>query len=124
MDILSTTFSTLQNAQRKGHLYVRLRFSSHVWAILLVLYTEGYIAGCTRHQGSIVTKLKYVDGRPGMTALRRVSKPGKQQYTSAHALPMVRHGLGSYILSTSHGVLCDRDALRLRVGGELLAYVV
>lgn len=124
MDILSNSFSALCNAQKQGHPQVRVPFSSHVWNVLCVLYIEGYIQGFRRHETSILVKLRYTGDLPGILRMRRISRPGKKVYTSARALPTLRQGLGSYILATSYGVLCDRDAARLGCGGELLAYVV
>ncbi len=89
-----------------------------------MLFVEGYIAGFRRQETSIRIKLKYVGDRPGLTHLRRVSRPGKKMYTQGRRLPSLRQGLGSYILSTPYGVLCDRDAARLGSGGEIVAYVV
>ena len=75
-------------------------------------------------EGSIVIRLKYgADRERTITGLRRVSKPGRRVYAKRDGLPRVMGGLGVAILSTSRGLMTDRDAARSRVGGEVLAYV-
>jgi small subunit ribosomal protein S8 len=67
--------------------------------------------------------LKYFQDKPVIRELRRVSKPGLRQYVSVEEIPRVRNGLGMAMLSTSHGVMTDREARAAKVGGELLAIV-
>ena len=67
--------------------------------------------------------LKYYQDRPVIRELRRVSKPGLRKYVGAQEIPRIRNGLGMAILSTSRGVMTDRDARASKVGGELLAIV-
>jgi small subunit ribosomal protein S8 len=67
--------------------------------------------------------LKYFQDKPVIRELRRVSKPGLRQYVGVEEIPRVRNGLGMALLSTSHGVLTDREARAAKVGGELLAIV-
>ncbi len=75
-------------------------------------------------QGVIKITLKYGEGKtPVIKGLRRVSKPGLRIYSNAEELPKVMKGLGVAIISTSKGVLTDREARRLNVGGEVLAFV-
>lgn len=124
MDHLSNTLVAVQNAHQRAHTSVRVPFSSHVWNVLFVLYTEGYIAGFLREGHSLLIKLRYVDGLPVLRRARRVSRPGKRQYVGVHEIPYARQGLGTYIVATPYGILCDRDAVRLNTGGELLAYVI
>ncbi len=68
-------------------------------------------------------QLRYTDGRPAITGLRRISKPGRRIYVSYDDVPRVLNGLGIAVISTSRGVLTDRQARELRVGGEVLCYV-
>ena len=75
-------------------------------------------------QGIIRITLKYTDGKsPVITGLRRVSKPGLRIYSSCEDMPKVRKGLGIAIVSTSKGIMTDKKARELNVGGELLAFV-
>ena len=97
-------------------------------AILEILAAEGYIGGFT-HEGEGVHQafrvaLKYGPRRQRtITGIRRVSKPGRRIYRAASDLPRVMGGLGIAIVSTSQGVMTDKDAVRKGIGGEILAYV-
>ena len=75
-------------------------------------------------QGVIKVTLKYVDGKtPVITGLRRVSKPGLRIYSNVEDMPKVMKGLGIAIISTSKGVMTDRQARAEHIGGEVLAYI-
>jgi small subunit ribosomal protein S8 len=97
-------------------------------AIARILQQEGYIESFQREgegvEESIRVQLKYGRGRERViTGLKRVSKPGRRVYAKRDALPRVMGGLGVAILSTSQGLMTDRQAARSRLGGEVLAYV-
>ena len=97
-------------------------------AVLKILDAEGYIAGYSREgegvQEAFRIRLKYgVRRRRAITGLRRISKPGRRTYRGRDELPRVQGGLGVAIISTSHGVMTDKDAARKGIGGEVLAYV-
>ena len=97
-------------------------------AVLKILDQEGYIEGFARegegvHQAFRIN-LKYgVRRRRAITGLRRISKPGRRIYRGRDELPRVQGGLGVAIISTSHGVMTDKEAARKGIGGEVLAYV-
>jgi small subunit ribosomal protein S8 len=97
-------------------------------AVLKILDQEGYIEGFVRegegvHQAFRIN-LKYgARRRRAITGLRRISKPGRRIYRGRDELPRVQGGLGVAIISTSHGVMTDKEAARKRIGGEVLAYV-
>ena len=93
-----------------------------------ILQREGYIEGFERDgegvEASILIRLKYGrDRERTITGLRRVSKPGRRVYAKRDGLPRVMGGLGVAILSTSQGLMTDREAARNGLGGEVLAYV-
>ena len=93
-----------------------------------ILLDEGYIKGFQviedGKQGVIRITLKYSDNKsPVITGLRRVSKPGLRIYSSCEDMPKVRKGLGIAIVSTSKGIMTDKKARELNVGGEVLAFV-
>ncbi len=96
-------------------------------AILDVLKREGYIDGYKVEGEGVKKRLKvyirYHKGQPVIRHIERVSKPGRRVYVGVEEIPKVYNGLGIAILSTSKGVLSDREAKRLRVGGELIAKV-
>jgi small subunit ribosomal protein S8 len=93
-----------------------------------ILASQGYVAG-TEVEGEgkdrkITIRLKYGPNREKtITGLKRISKPGKRVYAGREEIPRVLGGLGIAILSTSRGMLTDRQAKKLRVGGEVIAYV-
>jgi small subunit ribosomal protein S8 len=97
-------------------------------AITQILVDEGYVKSLQviddGKQGIIRVTLKYCDGKsPVITGLRRVSKPGLRIYSSCEDMPKVRKGLGIAIVSTSKGIVTDKKARELNVGGEVLAYI-
>ena len=97
-------------------------------SIAQILLDEGYIKSFQvvedGKQGIIRITLKYTDSKaPVITGLRRVSKPGLRIYSSCADMPKVRKGLGIAIVSTSKGIMTDKKARELNVGGEVLAYV-
>ena len=97
-------------------------------AILDILAAEGFIDGYSREGEGIESafriRLKYgARKQRTITGLRRVSKPGRRTYRGRHQLPRVMGGLGIAIVSTSQGVMTDRDASRKGIGGEIVAYV-
>jgi small subunit ribosomal protein S8 len=93
-----------------------------------ILAAEGYLAGCSEgtddngHK-TLVVQLKYVEGVPAITGLKRVSTPGRRLYTRYTEIPKVLNGLGMSVLSTSKGLLKDRDARRQKLGGEVICNV-
>ena len=94
-----------------------------------ILRDEGFLDGVVTgetdtHQGTLTVKLRY-DGRAScaISGLRRVSRPGQRKYVPAKDVPKVRNGLGIAILSTSQGVMTDREARKRGVGGEILCEV-
>src|SRR5690606_12658110 len=97
-------------------------------AITQILLDKGYIRNYLNiddgKQGLLRVYLKYDrDGQPVIQLLRRASRPGLRYYIGADELPRVKNGLGVAIVSTSRGVMTDKEARRIHVGGEVLAYV-
>jgi len=110
------------------HEHVRVPASKLKLEIAKVLKGQGYIQKYDlvddKRQGQIRIHLRYGEnGEPVITGLRRVSKPGLRVYVDAKRVPRVMGGLGVAVLSTSTGVLTDREARQRRVGGEVLCYV-
>ena len=95
--------------------------------VLDVLQREGYIRGYREelvggHSGLRI-ELKYFEGQPAIKHVARISKPGRRVYSGSKELPRVRNGLGMAILSTSKGIMSDRQARQAQTGGDLLAYI-
>ena len=127
-DTIADLLTRIRNANSAKHDTVDVPASNMKKAITQILLDEGYIKGFTvvedGKQGIIRIALKYGQGKsPVITGLRRVSKPGLRIYTSCEEMPRVMKGLGIAILSTSKGVMTDREARKQNVGGEVLAFV-
>ena len=127
-DPIADLLTRIRNASTAKHPSVEIPASNMKKAICQILVDEGYIKGMQVKndtvQGTIVVTLKYqANGEPVISGLRRVSKPGLRVYVGADELPRVLRGLGSAIVSTSKGVMTDKKARELRVGGEVLAFV-
>ena len=131
-DPIADYLTRLRNAQIAGHRVVVIPASKLKKRMTEILYDQGYIlkykfddeAGKGK-QGEISIALKYEkDTRtPVIRKLKRVSKPGLRQYVNADSLPRVINGLGVAIISTSRGLMTDKQARKEHVGGEVLCYV-
>lgn len=118
----------LRNASRARHVAVEVRCSRFLTQILDVLKQEGLIrtykvTGETQAQRTLRVYLKYMKKTPAISQLIRVSKPGCRVYRKASELPRVLGGLGVALVSTSKGMLTEREAYRRRLGGEVICYV-
>lgn len=127
-DPVSDYLARIRNAQQANHKFVDIPASKQKRAITQILLEKGYIRNYLNiddgKQGLLRIYLKYdVSGDPVIHLLKRVSTPGLRRYVGADELPRVKNGLGVAILSTSRGMMTDKEARRVHVGGEVLAYV-
>ena len=127
-DTIADLLTRIRNANSAKHDTVQIPASNMKKAICQILLDEGYIKSFSVEedgkQGVITVTLKYLEGKqPVIQGLRRVSKPGLRIYSSVEDMPKVMKGLGVAILSTSKGIMTDRQARKDNVGGEVLAYV-
>ena len=127
-DSIVDMLTRIRNANSAKHDTVKVPASNMKKAIAQILVDEGYIKGFKVEedgkQGIIEIELKYGPNKSSViTGLRRVSKPGLRIYTDCENMPKVIKGLGIAILSTSKGVMTDKDARKANVGGEVLAFV-
>lgn len=127
-DSIADLLTRIRNANTQKHESVEIPASNLKKAIVQILLDEGYIKSFTvtedGKQGIIKVVLKYTEDKaPVITGLRRVSKPGLRIYSDVENLPKVMKGLGIAIISTSKGVMTDRQARNENVGGEVLAYI-
>ena len=127
-DSIADMLTRIRNAQTARHETVTLETSIMKKSIAQILLDEGYIAAFEEVDGGVnknlVISLKYVNkNQKVITGLKRISKPGRRIYASCEELPKVLGGLGIVIVSTSKGVMVDREARKLGIGGEVLAYV-
>ncbi|MBR3988041.1 MAG: 30S ribosomal protein S8 [Clostridia bacterium] len=127
-DTIADLLTRIRNASSAKHATVDIPASNMKKAICQILLDEGYIKSYTvaedNKQGVITVVLKYGEGKmPAITGLRRVSKPGLRIYADVENLPRVMKGLGIAIISTSKGIMTDREARKAHVGGEVLAFI-
>lgn len=126
-DPISDMLTRIRNAQQVKKAHVDMPKSTLKVAIADVLKQEGYITDVAdvadAHHPTIRVTLKYHNGTPVIESLQRVSKPSLRKYKQANDLPKVKGGLGVAIISTSKGVMSDREARRNNLGGEVLVYV-
>ena len=127
-DPIADMLTRIRNAGAARHATVEVPASSMKKAIAQILLDEGYIKAFeiveNGTQGTIKITLKYsANKEKAISGLRRVSKPGLRVYVGADELPRVLRGLGIAIISTSKGVMTDKKARELHVGGEVLAFI-
>ena len=127
-DPIADMLTRIRNANNAKHETVEIPGSKLKLAIAKILQEEGYIKSYqfieNGNQGVIKITLRYLGkGEKVITGLRRVSKPGLRVYVSSEELPKVLRGLGIAIISTSKGVMTDKNARKEHVGGEVLAFV-
>ena len=126
-DPIADMLTRIRNALTAKHESVEVPASNMKKAIANILLEEGYVANVRFEDdglsGKIVIDLKYADGKSVITGLKRVSKPGLRKYAGADNMPKVLGGLGTAIVSTSKGIMTDRQAKAANVGGEMLSFV-
>ncbi len=126
-DPISDFLTRFKNASRAGNATFTAPHSKIKVEIARILEEQGYIWGYEVNTSGkfpeIVVKTKFQDGKPALTDLKRMSKPGIRRYVGADDMPRVLNGLGIAIVSTSRGLMTGHSAKRQNIGGELLAYV-
>ena len=127
-DTIADMLTRIRNANSAKHDSVDIPASNVKKAIAQILLDEGYINGFqvieNGNQGILQISLKYGPNKTQIiTGLRRISKPGLRIYSDVENMPKVMKGLGIAILSTSKGIMTDKQARKANVGGEVLAYV-
>lgn len=129
-DVIGDYLTRIRNAQSAGHKVVEIPASKLKERITEILYSQGYILRykveeTPNKQGVIKVALKYDNGtgEPVIKKLQRASRPGLRKYSGGDSLPRVINGLGIAIVSTSRGVMTDKEARSQNIGGEVLCYV-
>ncbi|MEY3366978.1 MAG: hypothetical protein RI973_133 [Bacteroidota bacterium] len=129
-DPIADFLTRIRNAQQAGHRVVEIPASKEKKAITEILFDNGYILNykfddAAGKNGIIKIAIKYdaLTRRPVIQDLKRVSRPGLRQYRKADDLPKVINGLGIAIISTSKGIMSDKQAREHHVGGEVLCYI-
>ena len=127
-DPIADMLTRIRNASQANFKTVDIPASNMTKDIAEILFNEGYIKAYEEinndNQGIIRVSLKYTEkGKKVISGLRRISKPGLRIYASKEELPRVLNGLGIALISTSKGIMTDKKARELGVGGEVLAYI-
>jgi len=128
-DPIADFLTRIRNAQMAGHRIVEIPASNLKKRMTEILYNQGYILKYKfeddNKQGVIKIALKYdpTTKEPAIKTLERISRPGLRQYSSPAEFTRVKNGLGVAIISTSKGVMTDKDAKSQNVGGEVLCYI-
>nr|YP_009531923.1 ribosomal protein S8 [Hymenophyllum holochilum]AXZ97012.1 ribosomal protein S8 [Hymenophyllum holochilum] len=128
-DTISTMITLLRNANTRRKTTVQIPSNSITKNIGRILLEEGFVKSIAEHTKNMKdfldVTLKYSGKKkkPYMTALKRISKPGLKIYSGHRGMPRVLGGIGIVILSTSYGLMTDREARQKKIGGEILCYV-
>jgi len=127
-DPIGDMIARIKNAQMRSLSEVVIPSSKFRAKILDVLKQEGYISDYKvlsdkKNRGNLFVNLKYSNGIPVITEIKRISKPGRRIYARADSIPKIQNGLGLAIVSTSKGIMTDNDARNQNVGGEILCRV-
>ena len=127
-DAIADMLTRIRNAKSMRYEEVQVPASNIKKEIARILKDEGFINDYTINndnaQGTIILKLKYTDKKESaITGLKRISKPGLRVYAKSDEIPKVLNGLGIAIISTSKGIMTDKEARKENLGGEVLAYI-
>jgi small subunit ribosomal protein S8 len=128
-DPIADYLTRIRNAVMANHRIVEIPASSIKKDITKILFDQGYILNYKFEDetkpGLIKIALKYhpVTKQPAISNMTRISKPGLRKYAGSEELPRVLNGLGIAIVSTSHGMMTDKEARKLKIGGEVICYV-
>ena len=126
-DPIADMLTRIRNANQAKHASVEMPASRLKLEILAVLKNEGFISEYEKvedgKQGVIKVTLKYNNKQSVIKGLKKISKPGLRVYAKSSELPKVLNGLGIAIISTSNGIMTDREARQKKLGGEVIAFV-
>ena len=126
-DLIADVFTMIRNAIMAKKNNVDVPASNTIKSILGILKKENYIDNFKliedKKQGIVRVYLKYLAGKPAIINIKRVSRPGLRYYVRSKSLPSVLRGRGIAIVSTSKGIITDKEARDLGVGGEIIGYI-
>ena len=125
-DTIADMLTRIRNANAQKHATVDVPYSKEKEAIANILLAEGFVEAIDIIEDSYKTiriTLKYVNNTKVIQGLKRISKPGLRIYAKSEELPRVLNGLGIAIISTSKGIMTDKEARKENLGGEVLAYI-
>ena len=126
-DPIADTLTILRNALSVRKETVEFPASKLLERVMGIFKNDGYIEDYRllkdNKQGVVKVYLKYENNKPGITGIKRISRPGLRVYADNERIPRVLSGLGTAALSTSKGVISDREARKLKIGGEVICYI-
>ncbi|MEG1008370.1 MAG: 30S ribosomal protein S8 [Clostridia bacterium] len=126
-DPIADMLTRIRNANQAKHATVDIPFSKIKSSIADILLNEGYISKIEVLEDGVIKNirvtLKYIDNERVLQGLKRISRPGLRIHANNEELPRVLNGLGIAIISTSKGIMTDKSARKLNIGGEVLAYI-
>ena len=126
-DLIADAFTMVRNAIMSKKENLDIPVSKTISAIIEILKREGYIDNFKfiedKKQGVLRVYLKYTAGKPAIRGIKRISKPGLRVYVKHEKVPLVLRGKGLAIISTSKGIMTDREARDAKLGGEVILYI-
>ena len=123
MDSVGDALIRIKNAYLIGKQSVSVRYSKLVLNLMKLLQKEGFLDAVSQKEEELIITLKYIERKPAITDIKRVSKPSLRVYKGVSELPSVLNGLGIAIISTPKGLMTEKEAKDKRVGGEVLALI-
>jgi len=126
-DPIADTLTIIRNATNAHHETVEFPASKLLERMMAIFKTDGYIEDFRllkdNKQGVIKVYLKYENNKPLIMGIKRVSRPGLRVYADNNQIPRVLNGLGTAVISSSKGLVTDREARKMKIGGEVLCYI-
>ena len=126
-DPIADTLTIVRNALHARKETVEFPASKLLERLMVIFKKDGYVEDFRllkdNKQGVLKVYLKYENTKPGITGIKRISRPGLRVYADNGRIPRVLSGLGTAVLSTSKGVITDREARKLKIGGEVICYI-
>lgn len=123
MDPIADALIRIKNGYSIGKQSVSLKYSKLIFKLMELLQNQEYLEKAEAKEKEIIVTLKYNARKPAISGVKRISKPSLRVYKGALDLPNVYNGLGIAIISTPKGLMTDREARKLKIGGEVLAFV-
>ena len=126
-DSIADSLTVIRNAANARHETAEFPASKILERILGIFKTDGYVEDFRllkdEKQGKLKVYLKYENNKPAIMGLKRISRPGLRVYADNSRIPRVLSGLGTAIISTSKGIISDREARKMKIGGEVVCYI-
>ncbi len=126
-DPIADTLTVIRNAMQARKETVEFPASKLLERMVNIFKNDGYVEDCrllkNEKQGILKVYLRYENNKPAIMGIKRISRPGLRVYADNRHIPRVLNGLGTAVLSTSKGIIDNREARKLKIGGEVLCYI-